>query len=451
MGAPLPASLNHTQPAALPKGPGIAVAVGATLAVIATAPGQTFIVSLLNTPLKESTGVDVLALNAAYTVATMLGALPLPWLGRLSDRFGPRRLMLASALLLFLGTAVLGAAAGPLTLFVGFFLVRLWGQGALSLTAQHSTALWFHRLLGRVEGIKATALFGAWVFLPPLALWLMAELGWRRGYVVLGGLCAAVVVLAGVFLVKNRPEDHGLVVDAGFAPPPAAAALATSTTTATPAAEDFTRADAVRTRAFWTLAAAMFLAPSVGTAALFDLQTLAAERSLTATDAAFAVSVWTAAMGALALPVGVLVDKVAPRPLLVTGALALAAFPVVLQAAGSLPLLLGAMLVFAVGQSLVGACGAATLARYFGRREHGAIRATVSRVAVLGTGLGPLITGASVRFTGSTALALGVFAVVAVPVVVAAAGLRPPPRPAPPPPPTTTTTMTSTPPTPAGA
>src|SRR5690606_9980577 len=81
---------------------------------------------------------------------------------------------------------------------------------------------------------------------------------------------------------------------------------------------------------------------------------------------------------------------------------------------------------FGVGQSLVMASGTAAVARYFGRAHHGAIRGSVTRVGVFGTGLGPLATGLSAELTGGYFLALAFFAAICLPVALVATGLRAP-------------------------
>jgi MFS family permease len=88
----------------------------------------------------------------------------------------------------------------------------------------------------------------------------------------------------------------------------------------------------------------------------------------------------------------------------------------------------GAMACFGAGQSLVAACAAATVARYFGRANHGAIRSSLTRIGVVGTGLGPIFTGLSVEYAGAYEPALWIFGAMCVPVMVAALGLTQPPE-----------------------
>lgn len=382
--------------------PGYQVAAVAALGLLATAPGQTFILSQLNTSLREAFGLSELMLNATYTLATVCAALPLVLVGRLSDALGPRRALVVAAAGFGLACCALSAVIGPLTLCVGFFLVRFLGQGALSLVSQHAVAMWFHAKLGRINGLKQVVVFGLWTFAPPFAVLLIATLGWRATYVVFGVSVWLLVIPAAWFFVKDRPEDLGLSLDG-----------------AAPVAEErpgATLREARRTRAYWLLTATMVTGPLVGTALLFDVQPLLATRGIDESGAAWAASAWPLATGLFALPAGWLTDRIRPVRLLVSGMACAAAAPALLlvvegplQAAGCLAL-------FAVGQTLTGACGAAAVARLFGRAHHGAIRSSISRVMVVATGIGPLVTGTSVALTGGYGAAL--FAFTAVGVVV---------------------------------
>jgi hypothetical protein len=108
------------------------------------------------------------------------------------------------------------------------------------------------------------------------------------------------------------------------------------------------------------------------------------------------------------------------------GAVALSS--IMLWAAASPWVASGALAMFGVGQSLVATSGNATVARYFGRASHGAIRASITRLAVIGTGIGPTITGLSVWLTDGYGLSTVVFLAMSIPVAIGCMALRDPSR-----------------------
>lgn len=420
--------------------PGYTVAAASTVAFIATAPGQTMLVSQLNTPLREAFGIDELTLNASYTIATVLASFPLVLVGALTDRFGPRRMIALIALVYGLGCLVMAGAQGFVTVFLAFFLLRFLGQGALALASQHAVAMWFHRKLGRVHGVKQVIVFGVWSVFPPVSLLLIESLGWRWTYALFALLIWITVIPIALVFIRNKPEDLGLNMDNDPADPAADPSFTTPPDPTSvgpnpprqsvkPREPAFTLKQASRTRAYWTLGAAFFLPPLIGTGFLFDMQPILAQRGLGVGAAAAAVSVWTIAMAIMALPGGVLVDKVRPSALISVGMGMIALSSVLLWIASSAVGAGAAMAAFAVGQSLVASCGTATAARYFGRTHHGRIRSSLTRIGVIGTGLGTLFTGVSAKLTGGYEGAMLAFVILCIPVVLLAIGLDRPQEP----------------------
>jgi len=412
--------------------PGYTVAGAATLAYIATAPGQTFVVSQLNGPLREAFGIGELTLNSSYAIATVLASLPLVLVGSWTDRIGPRKAMAGIALAFGFACLFLAAVTGFWGVVLAFFLIRFLGQGALGMIGQHATAMWFHRRLGEIHGIKQVVVFGVWILFPQIALWLITTVGWRWTYVVFAGAIWLTVIPVALLAVRDRPEDLGLRMDSDppveSSPdePPGSAAVRSGLAPSPEAEIAFTLKEALRTRAYWALASAVFVSPLIGTAFLFDMQPIVARRGMDMQAAAFAVSAWTLGMALMAIPAGRLTDRVLPSRLIPLGLVAISLSAVGLWWAPVPMAAAGAMILFAVGQTLVASSANATIARYFGRRHHGAIRSSIIRIGVIGTGLGPIVTGLSANRTGGYIASTVAFVLMCGAMGLLAAGLRPP-------------------------
>lgn len=387
-----------------PWHPGYSVVAVATLAFIATAPGQTFIVSQFNAPFRESFGIGELTLNVAYTVATVAASLPLVYVGALTDRLGPRRTLALAGMAFGLACAAMGAVNGAAGVFLGFFLLRFLGQGALAMISQHAIAMWFHRRLGAMQGIKQVAIFAVWVPFPLLAATLIEHAGWRLAFVVMGALVVLSVVPASLLFVRDKPEDIGLKIDHVVGPTNHDRAAHASIEE-----ESYTLREATRTRTFWLIAAATFVSPLVGTAFLFDIQPILAQRGLSSGDATFAVSAWTVSMALMAIPSGMLTDRVRASALMPLGMVAIGLSAAMLWGAQSKWLAAFALGVFGLGQSVIASTGHATIARRFGRANHGAIRASIVRLGVIGAGVGPTFSALSAHLTGGYGAAFTVF------------------------------------------
>lgn len=265
---------------------------------------------------------------------------------------------------------------------------------------------------------------------------------------IFGGLVATFVIPPALWLVRDQPEELGLRMDGdpleprdprerrgeelpeatGAGPYPGESDPDAPRANPAREAADWTLRAALRTRSYWTLAGLFFVSPLIGTALLFDLQPILVSRGMPATAAALPVSIWTATMAAMALPAGLLADRLRARRLVPLAALGIAASPLVLWQSAGRTAVIAALVCSAVGQSLGAAAGSASVARYFGRSHHGAIRASLARIGVIGAGLGPLGTGLSASLTADYAAALLGFAALCLPLFAASCGLAPPRR-----------------------
>jgi MFS family permease len=111
----------------------------AALLQMASSPGQTFGVSVFNTPIRESLNLGHSQITGSYLLASLLAAAPMPLVGWSMDRFGLRKTGLAVVIFLAVACLVVSSATGLITLTLGFFLLRTFGQGSLSLIANNTS------------------------------------------------------------------------------------------------------------------------------------------------------------------------------------------------------------------------------------------------------------------------------------------------------------------------
>lgn len=403
-----------------------------------TMPGQTVLVSLWKEPLRAELGLSLTQVSAAYSIATIIAALPLSFIGRAADRFGLRRTVGCITILFILALILLREATGIVTLGLGFFAVRLLGQGSLSMLSGHTIAMWFERKLGRVHSLLGFFGFAAGSALMPLpTAWMIKHFGWQHTLLALAGL-VAVLILPGVFfLFRNRPEEIGQHLDGdpvehdhhdvahGGKPP-----------VNDPA---FTRAESMRTPAFWILTLTMAMAGFIGTALLFHMPAMLEQAGLEGTEqqAALAIQPWPIVLGIGTLCVGWLVDRFHAARLLPFG-LALMAIGTLLCVAATrgmveerfiIPLMATGMAVFGACHAVIAGVVNPTIARYFGRTHHGAIRGTVATASVMGTGAATYIVALGRDLAGNDfTIVYLICAALTIPLGIGAAMLRQPHR-----------------------
>lgn len=376
----------------------------ATVALIATAPGQTFGISVFNPSFREALDLSHSQLTGAYMLGTLIAAVPQSWFGALMDRFGIRRVM--TAVVLLFGAACLFTAQvqNLAMLFVAFLSLRMFGQGALSLLANNTLAMWFDRRLGVASGVMNIGMALATGLMPAGILWLVTRFGWRSAYMMLGvGVWLMLLPLLGL-LARNRPADVGQQVDG--LPPPAETADPLTVPVGTRA---FTPKEAMRTRAYWLFLLTYFSWAMIVTAVTFNIIPLFENRGLTAQDAAGTFTTLAFSGAIMQLAGGWLADHMRPNRQAVIAMLFFAAGIALLLNLDSVWIGHGYALALGIGQGLLTAVNSVVWVRYFGRPHLGKIRGSVWSATVAGSSLGPFVMGFTFDQMGSYAPSLWFF------------------------------------------
>jgi sugar phosphate permease len=414
---------------------GIAIAVA-----ISTMPGQTVLVSLWKESVRASLELSLTSVSAAYSIATIIAALPLSFVGRMADRFGLRITIVVVALGFALSLVLLREATGIITLGVGFFFVRFLGQGSLSMLSGHTVAMWFERRLGTVHSLLSVLGFAAGsALLPQPTAWLLTTYGWQTTLLVFAGMVVLLVVPASIFLFRNRPEDIGQHLDGDPVEPRSHDVLHGGTPP--PGDPAFTALQAMGTGAYWILLLNMVASGFIGTALIFHMPAMLTQAGLEGNEqqAALAIQPWPIAFGMATLLVGWLVDRLHPARIL-PASLILMALSILLCVAATrgmvanrliVPFMALGMCVYGASQAIVMCVGNPTIARYFGRTHHGAIRGTVSTAMVMGTGAGAYVVALGYDLAGRDfTIVYLICAALTLPLGIAAAMLRRPTPPA---------------------
>ena len=194
---------------------GWAMLAVAALGMFASGPAQSHLFSVFIRPISEDLGISRTAVSSAYAGATLLAAFGLPYVGRLVDRFGVRRVVLVVALLFGAACIAFGQVDHIVLLALGFAALRFLGQGSLMLCSANLVAQWFSRQRGFALSLMALGFSASIAVHPPLAQWLIDQVGWREAWLWLGLITWALLLPPILLLVQNRPEDLGLVPDGG--------------------------------------------------------------------------------------------------------------------------------------------------------------------------------------------------------------------------------------------
>jgi MFS transporter, OFA family, oxalate/formate antiporter len=132
--------------------------------------------------------------------------------GPLADRWGSRRLAVTGMLLTGIGLASASAARNLTEVYAAYSLGVGLGVGCSYVPAVGAVQRWFAKRRGFASGLAVSGIGVGTLIMPPLASLLIAALGWREAYLVLGGV-AAFVGVGMALMIENDPRDRGLGPD----------------------------------------------------------------------------------------------------------------------------------------------------------------------------------------------------------------------------------------------
>jgi len=387
-----------------------------------TGPGQTIGVSVFVDQFISDLGMSRSEVSTAYLIGTLIAALGLPLIGRRVDRVGVRRAM--TVIGVAFGAALVGMAGvqGFVALAIGFVAIRLLGQGSLMLVSTVAVTLWFEKRRGTVLGIFSTGT-AIVMALVPVGLSLVIEgYGWRVAWLTSAVMIWLVVVPIARFGMIDRPSDVGQVPDG---PNPKKMEPSKEQTRVSA-----TRAQALRTKRFWSLLAASATVGMLVTALNFHQISLLGDAGLTATEAAVMFLPQVIGAAAAGLLFGYLSDRLTGREL-IPMAMGLLIISLVLAASLTPGV---AVVLYAVSLGAAGGAirsvSATLLPRWFGVRHIGEIQGTASFIDVASTALGPVVFALARDATGGYSGAATWFIIMPLLAGIVATTIRPvsPPR-----------------------
>ena len=153
------------------------------------------------------------AVAGALSVGVLSFGLPSPLFGVLIGKYGPRSNIILGNLLGAVGVAGMYFVQEIWHVYLLYVLIGVGGGFGGYIAGTTVISNWFIKKRSLALGMfLACGGLGGLVF-PPVITALIDSIGWRSTWLVLAGIFVVVVLVGGVFLVRNRPEDMGLMPD----------------------------------------------------------------------------------------------------------------------------------------------------------------------------------------------------------------------------------------------
>ncbi len=378
----------------------VIVALGALMTCVAI--GAMFSLAVFLEPMSETSGWSRAGISSAMTLDFLvMGVAGFAW-GAVSDRFGPRIVVLAGAILLGAGLVLASLATSLIVFQLSYGVIVGLAAGAFFAPMIATVTGWFDTQRGLAVSLVSAGMGVAPLTVSPFAGWLISTYDWRTAMAVIG-IAAWILLIPAALFVRRAPPSQDAPAAASAQPGEAGNSLG----------------KALASPQFIVLAGTFFLCCAAHSGPIFHMMSYA---MLCGMSTLAAVSIYSveglAGLGGRLL-LGVLADRYGVKLILVLGlfvqSLAIAAYLVVSQL-GEFYLL---AIVFGIAYGGVMPLYAVLAREYFGQHIMGSVFGAATMMSSLGMALGPLGGGwifdtfGEYRwlYIGSAALALGAVAI----------------------------------------
>ncbi len=351
----------------------VIVAAGALMTCVAI--GAMFSLAVYLTPMAATTGWSRAGISSAMSIDFLaMGLAGFAW-GAISDRFGPRIVVLSGAVLLGLGQ-VLASRAGSLIQFqLTYGIVVGLAGGAFFAPLMATVTTWFEKNRALAVSLVSAGMGVAPMTVSPFARWLISAYDWRTAMLIIGIAAWCLLIPAALFVRRAPGLAKGAVA------PPASQGVVTSS------------AQAFRSPQFIVLALVFFGCCCAHSGPIFHMQSYAI---ICGVSPLAAVSIYSveglSGLGGRLL-LGVLGDRFGARRVLVGGlmvqALCIGSYLYVHELSQFYAL----AVVFGTAYGGVMPLYAVLARDYFGPRIMGTVFGAATMASSIGMAIGPLAGG----------------------------------------------------------
>jgi MFS family permease len=182
--------------------------------------GAMFSLAVFLGPISAATGWSRAAISSAMTLDFLvMGLAGFAW-GAVSDRVGPRPVVLAGALILGAGLWLASRATSTLMFQVGFGVFVGVAAGAFFAPVIATVTGWFETQRALAVSLVSAGMGMAPLTMSPLAAWLVSHYDWRTAMTVIAGLAWALLIPSALLVrAAPRPDQSASAAAAGAAKP----------------------------------------------------------------------------------------------------------------------------------------------------------------------------------------------------------------------------------------
>jgi MFS family permease len=223
--------------------------------------GASYALGVMFKPIIREFGWSRSAVSLVFMVNMIVFAFALTVVGKLYDRFGPKWIIIISALFLSVGFVLTSFVHTFGQFFFSYGLLAAAGPAGLGVPlASTVVSKWFEKRRGLALSISlAGASIGAFILVPVLSLTATAY-GWRSSFLFLGLIVLVIDSLLAVFVIKGDPRHLNMTPFGARQGKPEQTPTGTPSPSGEPASMGLRAA--AKTRSFWLFLVIMFICGS---------------------------------------------------------------------------------------------------------------------------------------------------------------------------------------------
>jgi MFS family permease len=380
----------------------VIVACGALMTCVGI--GAMFSLAVYLQPMSEETGWSRTGISSAMTLDFLvMGAAGFGW-GALSDRIGPRVVVLVGAGLLGLGLVLASGTTSLIQFQLTYGLLVGLAAGAFFAPMIAAVTGWFVDNRSLAVSLVSAGMGVAPMTISPFARWLISAYDWRTAMMVIG-IIAWLLLIPAALLVRRAP-----------------APAKGGTAAAADAEPSLSVGEALRTPQFIVLAAAFFLCCAAHSGPIFHMVSYAIGCGIAPLAAVSIYSIEGLSGLGGRLLFGLLADRFGPKRVLIAGLLMQAFSIASYLAVGRLGEFYLLSVVFGTAYGGVMPLYAVLARESFGQRVMGTVFGAMTMISALGMAFGPWAGGTifdtfnsyAWLYVGSATIALAAVAVASV-------------------------------------
>lgn len=352
------------------------LAAGALLTFISSF-GQTYFISIFAGRIMEEYSLSAGGWGTLYFAGTLASGLLMIWAGALADLFRARFLAIAVMLALVALCLAMAGNRAVWLLPIIIFGLRFAGQGMLHHIAMVAMARWYVRARGKAIAVASLGFAFGEACLPVVFVAAMGLVDWRWLWVLAAAVTAlSIPALAWLLKAERVPGSE-----------------ATQEAAVGMAGRHWTRREAIADWRFWGLVPLATVASIFGTALFFQQVHLAEVKGWSHVGLVALFPVFTVTSIVVGLIAGVVLDRFGAvrlwwlSPLPMALGFAMLSFGNSILGAGAAFFFIGVCL------GMNATIGTAFWAETYGTNHVGAIKALATALMVIGSAIGPALTG----------------------------------------------------------